>query len=236
MFRLKAITAAGRKFCFVVPLLGALAATGAQAHAIWLERDGDAGAARLYFGEFADNLREKTGATLDKIASPAAWQDDSRRPLAQTRRPDHIELAASRAGDVVATETGFAPREDKQRGGYTKVMFYAKAGRAETQQRLNLDLVPLAPNASQFTLMLRGVPVPKAQLMLINPSGWEKPLRTDEQGRVSLPATPWAGRYLLEAIHIDESAGEFAGQKYQRTRHVLTVSLVVDQGVAPPAR
>lgn len=235
MFRFNAITAAGRKFCFLVPLLGALAATGAQAHAIWLERDG-LGPARLYFGEFAENLREKTGATLDKIATPAAWQDDSRRPLAQTRKPDHIELAPARAGDVLAVEAGFPPREDKQRGGHTKVIFYAKAGSADTQQRLDLDLVALTRNARQFTLLLRGLPLPQAQLMLISPSGWEKPLRTDEQGRVSLPAMPWIGRYLLEASHIDESAGEFAGQKYQRTRHVLTVSLVAEEGVPAPAR
>ena len=35
----------------------------AQAHLVWLERDGD-GAARAYFGEWIDDIREKTGGLL----------------------------------------------------------------------------------------------------------------------------------------------------------------------------
>src|SRR6185369_16912015 len=51
-----------------------------------------------------------------------------------------------------------------------------------------------------------GTPLPKAELTIIGPSKWEKPLVTDEQGRVTLPTpTPWAGRYVLEVTH--EKAG-----------------------------
>jgi hypothetical protein len=42
--------------------------------------------------------------------------------------------------------------------------------------------------------------------MIIGPPRWEKPLTTDEQGRVPIP-TPWAGRYVLEVVHFEEKAG-----------------------------
>ena len=44
------------------------AAAPAAAHQIWLEQD--ARAARLYFGEFGDNLREASPGLLDKFGLP----------------------------------------------------------------------------------------------------------------------------------------------------------------------
>lgn len=213
----------------------ALAAHGAaHSHAIWIERDGD-GAARAYFGEFAEGVREKTGASLDKIATPLAWQGEGKRALALLRKADHIEIAASGAGDVLLSEAGFAPRDDKQHGGYMKAIFYAKAGRAELRPQLDLDLVPATASGKVFVLTLRGKSVPKAPLTLVGPLGWEKPLRSDEWGQVSLPALPWKGRYLIEVAHTEEAPGEAAGQKYQRLRHVLTASFVLAEGEAATA-
>ena len=37
----------------------------AHAHFVWLERDGD-GSARAYFGEWIDDIREKTGGSGDE--------------------------------------------------------------------------------------------------------------------------------------------------------------------------
>ena len=37
-----------------------------HAHFVWLERDGD-GPARAYFGEWIDDIREKTGGLLDRF-------------------------------------------------------------------------------------------------------------------------------------------------------------------------
>lgn len=213
----------------------ALSASGAaNAHAVWIERDGD-GPARAYFGEFAEGVREKTGANLDKIAAPLGWQGEPKRALALARKADHIEIATAGSGDVLLTEAGFAPREDKQRGGATKAVFYAKAGRSELRPQLDLDLVPATPTGKLFVFALRGQSLPKAQLTLVGPPGWQKPLRTDEMGQVSLPPLPWKGRYLIEARHTEEAPGEAAGQKYQRLSHVLTVSFVVTEGDAAPA-
>jgi len=50
----------------------------AQSHFVWIERD-DEGPARAYFGEWADDLREKTGGALDRIKSPQAFLMSARR-------------------------------------------------------------------------------------------------------------------------------------------------------------
>lgn len=212
-------------------LLCMMAAGGAQAHAIWLERD-EAGPARAYFGEFADDVREKTGGSLDRVADPKVSVGDAASALPFARKTDHIEIAtpAKATGDVVLQEASFAPREDKQQGGRSKTTFFAKAGRTDTRARLELELVPLTPGASDFVLLLRGQPLPKFAVTLIGPPGWEKPLRTDEHGKVSLP-TPWAGRYLAEAVHVDETPGELRGERYDRLRRVFTLSFVVGEGV-----
>jgi hypothetical protein len=41
-----------------------------HAHFLWLERDGD-GPARAYFGEWIDDVREKTGGLLDRFKGRA---------------------------------------------------------------------------------------------------------------------------------------------------------------------
>jgi len=41
----------------------------AQAHFVWLEREDD-GVARAYFGEWIDDIREKTGGLLDRFKAP----------------------------------------------------------------------------------------------------------------------------------------------------------------------
>jgi hypothetical protein len=74
-----------------------------------------------------------------------------------------------------------------------------------------------------------GASLPKAELTIIGPSKWEKPLVTDEQGRVTLP-TPWAGRYVLEVTHFEEKAGG-GEEKFHRTRHISSLSFVQRDGL-----
>ena len=86
------------------------------------------------------------------------------------------------------------------------------------------------PTAIVFVLIFSGAPLPKAELTIIGPSKWEKPLVTDEQGRVTLP-TPWAGRYVLEVTHFDEKAGGSGEEKFNRTRHISSLSFVQQNGI-----
>jgi hypothetical protein len=94
-----------------------------------------------------------------------------------------------------------------------------------------LELIPVASNDSSFILRLRGQPLAKTEVKVVGPPKWQKALRTDDQGRVTLE-TPWAGRYVIEVVHVEEKLGESKGETYHRLRHVSTLSFVVDEGIA----
>ena len=200
-----------------------------HAHFLWLERDGD-GPARAYFGEWIDDIREKTGGLLDRFKAPLVFVGASNEPLQVKRNENNLEVAAKGPGDVRFVENGIPPREDKEKGGATKTTYYAKHGRSETAARLDLELVPTAANSNTIVLVFLGAPLPKAEITIIGPSKWEKPLTTDEQGRVTIP-TPWAGRYVLEVTHFHEKPGGSGEEKFNRTRHISSLSFVQQSGI-----
>ena len=201
----------------------------AQAHFIWLERDGE-GPARAYFGEWIDDIREKTGGLLDRFKAPRAFLGTSNDLLPVKRNENNLEIDAKGRGDVRFVDSSVPPREDKEKGGAIKTIYYAKAGRAETAAKLDLELVPTTANGNTIVLVFFGAPLPKAEITIIGPPKWEKPLVTDEQGRVTLP-TPWVGRYVLEVTHFDEKAGGSGDEKFNRTRHISSLSFVAQQGI-----
>jgi len=201
----------------------------AQAHFVWLERDGD-GPARAYFGEWIDDIREKTGGLLDRFKAPRAFLGTSNDLLPVKRNENNLEFNAKGRGDVRFVDSSVPPREDKEKGGATKTIYYAKAGRAETAAKLDLELVPTTANGNTIVLVFFGAPLPKAEITIIGPPKWEKPLVTDEQGRVTV-RTPWVGRYVLEVTHFDEKAGGSGDEKFNRTRHISSLSFVAQQGI-----
>jgi hypothetical protein len=160
-------------------------ANGVQAHYVWLERDGD-GVTRVYFGEWQLDIREKAGGLLDRIKSPRAFLASANQDLPIQRRTDHLEIASKGTGDLRLVESGIAPREDKEKGGSTRTVYYAKAGRSETAAKLDLELVPTTSNANSFVLLFRGAPLSKTAVTVYGPPKWEKPLETDEQGRITV--------------------------------------------------
>ena len=167
----------------------------AHAHFVCLERDGDS-PVRAYFGEWIDDIRGKIGGLLDRFKMPRVFLGISDEPLPVKRNENNLEFAAKGRGDVRFVDSSVPPREDKEKGGITKTIYYARVGRAETAAKLDLELVPITANGKSFVLLFFNAPLPKADLTIIGPSKWEKPLVTDDQGRVTFP-TPWAGRYVL---------------------------------------
>ena len=196
---------------------------------MWLERDGD-GPARAYLGESINDIREKTGGLLDRIKAPQVFLGTSTNPLPAKRKESNLEIEVRGHGDVRLVESGMPPREDKEKGGVTKTIYYAKAGRAETAARLDLELVPTAPDGNAFVLMLFGKPLPKSEVTIVGPPKWQKALTTDDNGQVTFP-TPWAGRYVMELIHFDERSGGSGNEKFTRTRHISSLSFVRQRGI-----
>ena len=202
----------------------------AQAHYVWLEREGE-GPAYAYFGEWIDDIREKAGGLLDRIKAPRAFLGESTTSLPIKRHEDKLEIVVKGQGDLRLVENSMAPRDDAEKGGRTKTIYYAKAGRSETAAKLDLELVPTAAEGNTLILLFYGVPLAKTEVTVIGPPKWEKHLTTDEQGRIATP-TPWSGRYVLEVTHFEAKPGGSDNDKFDRTRHITSLSFVQRDGQA----
>jgi Domain of unknown function (DUF4198) len=218
-----------KKILLVVVLVTLFLVSSARAHYVWLERDGD-GPARAYLGEWVDDIREKIGGMLDRIKAPRVFLGTSTEALPIKRNEDNLEFQSKGRGDIRLVEDSMPPREDKEKGGITKTIYYAKAGRSETAAKLDLEFVPTAPNGSILVLIFRGAPLPKAEVTIVGPSKWQKPLVTNDKGQITLP-TPWAGRYVLEVMHFDEKPAGGGNEKFNRTRHISFLSFVHRDGI-----
>jgi hypothetical protein len=130
----------------------------AHAHYVWLEREGE-GSAYAYLGEWVDDIREKAGGLLDRIKAPRAFLGVSTTPLPIKRHEDKLEITVSGKGDLRLVENGIPPRDDSEKGGITRAIYYAKAGRSETNAKLDLELVPTVAEGNNLVLLFYGVPL-----------------------------------------------------------------------------
>ncbi|MFD4837943.1 DUF4198 domain-containing protein [Achromobacter sp. NPDC058515] len=199
-----------------VALLGAAGA--AQAHFVWLERSAE-GPAKAYFGEWADDVREKRDGLLGKImVSPVVTGADGKAVKASGEGADFLEFATAGKGDVRLLQA----YQFKD----TLVQYGAKAGRDDTQGKLDLELVPAAAGANTFVLQFKGKPLAKTEVTVFGPPKWEKRFHSDENGRIEI-TTPWPGQYVLEAAHAEDKTGEADGKSYAKIRYVSTLTFNV---------
>ena len=117
------------------------------------------GPARAYFGEWIDDIREKTGGLLDRFKAPRVFLGTSDEPLPVKRNENNLEFAVKGRGDVRFVDNSVPPREDKEKGGVTKTIYYAKVGRSETAAKLDLELVPTETNGKSFVLVFFKAPL-----------------------------------------------------------------------------
>ncbi|GFN25002.1 hypothetical protein ADE_07000 [Achromobacter denitrificans] len=201
-----------------IALLGSAGA--AQAHFVWLERSAE-GPAKAYFGEWADDLREKRDGLLGKIMiAPVVTGADGKALKASAEGADFIEFAATGKGDVRLRQ----PYQFKD----TLVQYGAKAGREDTAAKLDLELVPAAAGGNAFVLQFKGKPLAKTEVTVFGPPKLEKRFHSDENGRIEV-TTPWPGQYVLEAAHVEDKAGEADGKSYAKIRYVSTLTFNVSQ-------
>lgn len=236
----------GFKLGLVVTLL--LTAASAQAHQVWLEQD--ASGATLYFGEFADNLREASPGLLDKFVSPSAERlgQQGRQALSLTKTASGFALSATaaRGESLVAQETRF-PIAERQDAGKLVRSAYLPAARLLTSfdkqaPLLTLDLVPTGQHSQdgvELQVFYKGQALPKARVEVSTPLGWGNEYRANEQGRFTANL-PWKGRYVLEVKHTDDSGGERAAisssapgpEKFDRTSYVTSLTVMQTEGWA----
>ena len=195
----------------------------AEAHQIWIQREG--GAAAVFYGEYADGHIEVTGGELDKIASPVLYLDDKAKPLTITRGKDRLEAKAEGKNDLRVVEAGLPPYPG--RSGKTKYIFSGRAGRTETKAVNDCEIVPTSVNGNTFAVTLNGKPVAKAKVVVVNAEKWTKTFEANEKGEVTVPTTA-KGMYLLEASVPEPKAGGEGEGAYAKTVHVVTLTFVVE--------
>lgn len=191
----------------------------AQAHEVWVERDG-AGPARIYLGEPGDPLPEGGDPEFEKLKAPKLVPASS---AAQVRKAGYIEVAVP-AGDVrVIDDSVFDPwGEDGKKEG---VIYYARAGRREAKAGMPLEIVPTAAGANSFTLVRDGKPLAGVKVTAISPDKWSKGFVTDAQGRVTLPIKE-KGRYILTATQEEKGDLSLRGAKVATLYNIATLTFV----------
>jgi hypothetical protein len=196
-----------------------LACGTVQAHYLWIERDAK-GPARGYYGEWDNSLIEKSGGNLDKVINLKAFHSDPSKTLAVTRESDHLAFAVAGSADLRLTGVLFNEARN------TRSTYFARSGRKDLKPVFDLELVPVSTDGNALTLMWHGAPLPKAEVTVYGPPKWKRVLTSDDQGQVTI-STPWAGRYIVEAIHLDDKANAAAVQE----RDVATLSFEVSRGI-----
>ena len=95
---------------------------------------------------------------------------------------------------------------------------YARMGKGGS---LPLDI---QDTGNMLRLTYMGKPVPKAEVIVIAPNGWEKHVRTDEKGEAAFTLLE-PGLYVVEAKYEMNKPGEFEGKTYAVESHKVTLSL-----------
>lgn len=218
----------------LVTVVALLWSASAFAHTLWLEPDGDR--MRLFYGEFGENLREASPGLLDRLALPVARIGD--RQVMVERTATSFLLGGTRQPAESAAAEQRRVAERKQGDKVARVLNVLGARWApdpgEREPWLALEILP-TPKPGTFKVLYLGKPVAKAKVELIAESGWKKEFRTEPDGTF-LAALPFKGGYVMEAEHLDATAGSHAGEAYDTMRFVTTLSFRVAEGLEGPPR
>jgi Domain of unknown function (DUF4198) len=225
-----------RLICILAAAL--LLTSNASAHHLWIEADGSG--ARLYFGEFDENLREASPGLLDRFKPlpEAKVVGAATQPLKVEKQPNAFVLSGTvaAADSIIAEQARITERKQDEKVLRTLNHLAARwvPDLADRAPALTLDVVPTG-KAGAFKVVYDGKPLAKAKVELIAESGWKKELHSDEQGAFAV-ALPWRGTYVIEIEHADNKGGGEGASAYDRKRFVTSLSFKVAQGAeGPPA-
>lgn len=215
-------------------LLSMCLSGAASAHALWLEPD--EGGARLFYGEFDENLREASPGLLDRLATPQAKiaaADGATLKVEKTAGSFLLSGARGAKDSIIAEQVRVGERKQGDKVTRTLGRLAARyvPDLSERTALLTLDVVP-AGKPGAFKVFYKGQPLAKAKLELIAESGWKREFHTDEAGAVEA-SLPWRGGYLIEVVHLDATAGSLGSESYDSVRSVTTLSFRVTSGIEP---
>lgn len=216
--------------------------TPAAAHQLWLEAA--APGAKLYFGEFADQLREISPGYLDKLARPTATllSPKGQKQLPVVKEKNGYAISGQLAGgDALIVVDEAYPLLEAKEGDQVVHTLWTPAARYVTRStaqtpKLTLDIVPTGVSG-EFQVFYQGKPLADATLTLSAAFGWSREETSDAAGKVHFNL-PWKTRYGLLVRHKDEHAGSRRGahgnENYDRASFATTLSFATSSGLAAP--
>jgi hypothetical protein len=217
---------------FLVVLLSFGLIGSAAAHSIWVEREGNG--ARLYFGEFDENLREGSPGLLDRL-KPEAKVAGSDKALTLDKQATFFAVGGPLAKDdsIVAENVSvFERRGEKPGKTLSRLGARAVADFKEQAPVNTLDIVPTG-KPGLFKVFYQGKPLGKAKAEVIAESGWKREFKTDEQGAFEV-TLPWHGGYVIEVQHTDATPGKLGEEAYDSVRCASTLFIRVADGLQGP--
>ncbi len=204
---------------WMLAALLALPAT-AQAHEVWIERDGD-GPARIYLGEPAEAPPAGGDPEFVKLKAPHLLTPATG---ASQRRTGFIEVAVA-PGDVRAWDDNvFAPWGEA--GSREGVVYYARAGRSEATARLPFEIAPVTAGGNRFAVTRDGKPMAATEVTIVAPDRSTSKQTTDAAGMLDLGIAA-KGRYLLVAAAKDSGKQTLPGGAVDTVHRITTTSFVV---------
>jgi len=191
----------------------------AEAHEVWIERDG-AGPARIYLGEPGEPLPPGGDPEFAKLRTPQLVPSANVRLV---RKAGFLEAEVP-AGDVRATDDAvFAPWGDD--GKKEGVIYHARAGRSESRALLPLEITPIEADGNRFALLRNGKPVAATKIIVIAPDKSTKETVTGADGVFDV-ALSGSGRYLLSAAVKEEGGAILPGGPVAILHRITTTTFV----------
>ncbi|MFM9481492.1 hypothetical protein, partial [Streptomyces scabiei] len=75
---------------------------------------------------------------------------------------------------------------------------YAKAGRSNTQSKVEFEFVPIEPQSNTFTLTYKNAPVVEHDVTVLTPSKAQIKMTTNKDGQITVK-TEQAGLYVVSS-------------------------------------
>ena len=221
-----------------------LSAIPAHAHFVWVAVHNNSSGQPQAYVFFSELAAEDDEALLDKIAETkvSARSISGATPLKLTKQVDKGtgawvgQLPEGGAGALSATcNYGVLDK----RGQIFLLKYYAKYLDAAhpgfkalaRDESLPLDVVPsgAAGEKRTLTVTFQGKPVDGSEVVVLDPTGKEEKLKTNEKGEVEI-ASGAKGVYSIRAKFEIEKPGSENGKEYKKTVHYCTLALRTAEG------
>ncbi|GAA5142385.1 hypothetical protein GCM10023213_28240 [Prosthecobacter algae] len=222
-----------KKILQIAAVAAAIFSGPVSAHYLWIEAAADGLSAKIFFGEYQEDVREIKGGRLDEMIRRETFVTGTRGGKesveAQTNQDHFLVSATSPVSGFLTQKLDYEVKDWRKSGiGIVKPMFYARAwvpGSALPKPELKLDITPADKEGKSVLVSFNGQPLAKAKVNVHAPNLWSRELETNQDGTLAIP-TPWSGSYVIEVIYLEKAAGSYQSIEYEALRHRSTFTVV----------